>query len=464
VHTSIAPSASTRPSFADRAREYRRELARTARLEARALRALAAELAADGRAGEADRAHVLAAAVERGTSHDAEGDAIPAIPAPTETRGWSGLDRPLPADAGRPSNGRMAFTVHDPELINHYCHVWRRLDPARFEILAAAPDAIDNTRIAAFGAANGYPVRFLGAFLADLPSVTGPYELVVSNHIGSAGLAAGGEAILPRLGKRHVRMMYALGKSRWNFAEWNELYETILCWGPYQATGLGQRTHPRLAQVGYPRFDPFFWPMEDRAEAVRALGGDPDRPTVVWLPTWGELSSIDLWAEPVGKLATDFNLLVKVHPLTTAQEPERMARLREAGIEPIADPTLNNIRLLTAADHVLADYGGSPFGALAADRDVVLLDVPGAAEHPLTGEDSIDVVVRRWLTHLDPGEAGALAATLGDGARPTGQRDLREGLRRSLFAPFEGIASDVVAALLAASLDERHSPLGAGGR
>jgi len=376
---------------------------------------------------------------------------------PIEKRAWAQADAMVVRSrAGRGSNGRIGFALHSAELLNHYCHIWRQLEPGTFDLIAAGPDPVENTRITAFGNALGYRVRFVGDLLADGES----YELVVSNHFGAAGVTSEGEAIVPRLGRRHLRMMYALGKAGWNFAPWNEAYEAILCWGPYQAGGLSKFVNPRLAQVGYPRFDSFFWPMEDRADSVRFFGGDPARPTIVWLPTWGDLSSIDKWAEPVGRLRSDFNLIVKVHPLTGAQEPARMKLLQSAGIEAVADPILNNVRLFRAADFVLADYGGSPFGALYSDRDLILLNVPGVATNPLMGADSIDLTIRQWLFSVNPEEPELLPAYLTSPSLRQDQRDIRDRLRRAIFAPFEGVASDVAAAAIAAALtDPRRGTL-----
>jgi tetratricopeptide (TPR) repeat protein len=374
---------------------------------------------------------------------------------PIEPRAWTQAEAMAARSSeGRHSNGRIGFALHSAELLNHYCHIWRQLEPGTFELIAAAPNAIENTRITAFGNALGYPVRFVGDLLADGES----YELLVSNHFGAAGVTPDGKAVVPSLGRRHLRMMYALGKAGWNFADWNDAYETILCWGPYQAGGLAKYANPRLAQVGYPRFDSLFWPMEERADSVRFFGGDPARPTVVWLPTWGDLSSIDAWAESVGKLRSDFNLIVKVHPLTGSQEPARMKRLEAAGIEAVADPILNNVRLFRAADFVLADYGGSPFGALYADRDLILLNVPGAAGNPLTGAESIDLTIRQWLFSVNPEEPELLPAYLTSPSLRQDQHEIRERLRRAIFAPFEGVASDVAASAIAASLsDTRHA-------
>src|SRR5262249_26147431 len=153
-------------------------------------------------------------------------------------------------------------------------------------------------RIQAFAAANGYAAAWVGDVLADGRC----FAATVSNHVGSGGTIHGAQ-VLPLLGRRHVRLMYALGKDAWNFAPWNEQYDLILCWGPYQAGRLAEFERPRVVQIGYPRFDRF-WRMDPagRRDAVAAFGGDPDRPTLLWLPTWSAASSIDAFAETIAAL------------------------------------------------------------------------------------------------------------------------------------------------------------------
>jgi hypothetical protein len=343
------------------------------------------------------------------------------------------------------TDARLAFALHASELLNHYGPIWERLDPDSFEIVYASEYAGDNARIAAFAAAHGYRASFVRDVLAE----GRVFAAIVSNHTGSAGMI-GPNIALPRLGVRHVRLMYGLGKDGWHFAPWNEFYDVILCWGPYQAERLAQFNRPRVIQVGYPRFDRFFSLREPRSSVVARFGGDPQRRTLVWLPTWGRHSSIDAFAETIAGLQGELNVLVKVHPLTAEAEPHRMAHLAEAGLRPLAIADLDNVELFYAADVVAADYGGSPFGAIYADRDIVLLDSPGVegSTGDIVPEDSLDRRLREWILNIDPDEAGLLLDYLDDAAAQEQQRGVRERLRRSLFAPFHGCAAEVAATVL----------------
>ncbi len=167
----------------------------------------------------------------------------------------TGLDRPWtpeiavsiqPGAIGTPED-RIAFVLHAAELLNHYEPVWAHLDPATFEIVVAGELSADADRITAFAVAHGYGAAWIG----DVLQAGRTYAVVVSNHIGAGGDLGGGRGqALRRLGRRHVRMMYALGKDAWNYAPWNDQYDLILCWGPYHAERLASFKRPRVVQVG----------------------------------------------------------------------------------------------------------------------------------------------------------------------------------------------------------------------
>ncbi len=339
---------------------------------------------------------------------------------------------------------RTAFALHASELINHYGPIWERLDPASFHVVQAAEDPEENRRIAAFAARHGYTT----SFIADVFVEGRRFDAVVSNHAGSAGpFDLRGSSCLRRLGGLQVRLMYALGKEGWQFAGWNELYDLILCWGPYQAGRLADFERPRVLQVGYPRFDRFFRISEPRRDVVARLGGDPDRPTLAWMPTWSTQSSIDDFVETIAALRDEVNVITKVHPITAGTEPSRMARLAAAGLANVGGPDFDNVELFYAADIVAADFGSSAFGAIYADRDVVLLNTPAIMARPdnLVGRDSLDRRIREWVLNIDPGEGAQILEYLRDPAAREQQRGVRERLRRSLFAPFHGCAADVAA-------------------
>ena len=349
--------------------------------------------------------------------------------------------------AGHTPDRRLAFVLHTAELVNHYSEIWAHLDPDEFEIIVAADTENDNAAIAGFALDHGYRVAWVG----DVMSQGRVFDAVVSNHAGSAGAIAGGGRVLPHLGRRHVRLMYSLGKDAANYNPWNEDYDLILCWGPYHAGRLAAYERPRIVQVGYPRFDSFFRISEPRRDVVARLGGDPDRPTLLWLPTWHEASSIDAFAETIAGLRDEMNVFLKVHPFTATKETARMALLAGVGLTPTTGIFESNVELVYAADMVAADYGGSAFATIYTDRELVLLNTPGVGQDPadaVVGAESLDIQVRDWILNIAPGEGDLIRAHLADPTAREQQRGVRERLRRSLFAPFQGCAGEIAATTL----------------
>ncbi|MBG0842089.1 CDP-glycerol glycerophosphotransferase family protein [Ectopseudomonas toyotomiensis] len=255
---------------------------------------------------------------------------------------------------------------------------------------------------------------------------------------------------LPKsIGRYNLRFMYANGKAGWNFQPWNRVYDSILCFGPYQAEHLEYCQDTLKIQMGYPRFDRFFNQPLDRPARLAELKLDPNCQTVVWLPTWSTLSSIELFAAAVARLQARYNVIVKPHPITITDEPARMRELERFGC--VISEHIDNVELFQLADFLLCDYGGSAFGGIYTDRNVLLLDLPNAGADPLTGNDSSDIVLRKHLPHLIAQQSNRLEELLEDDSLWEAQRPIRKTLSQSYFAPFYGYAGQVAAVAIANS-------------
>jgi hypothetical protein len=267
--------------------------------------------------------------------------------------------------------------------------------------------------------------------------------VLVSNH----PVDPSGAALITRLGTLNVRMMYAVGKAGWNLSWWNRLYDAVLCFGPYHAEALGAFPAAKL-QVGYPRFDAFFSLQEERDALLRRFDCDPERRTVVWLPTWKSLSSVGHYDDVIASLRPRFNVVLKLHPLMASEQPEIIAAVRTLGLNHVIADATDNIPLYVIADWILCDYGGPAFGAIHADRNLLLLNVPGAADDELTGKDSPDIRLRETIVNVSPDTRWRIEELLDDENVWLQQQEVRRTLRRTYFAPNEGNASEAAAACL----------------
>ena len=331
---------------------------------------------------------------------------------------------------------RLAFLVHTLELCNHFGPVWDLLPPGSFSVLLHGPDAAEaRAALSRWGCA----VRSS----QDVLDAGDRYAFLVSNH----PVDLGDPPLIKRLATRNVRFMYAAGKSGWNLSAWNALYDVILSFGPHHTQALSALTDATIVQMGYPRFDRFFNETVDRAQLMRKYGCDTTRETVVWLPTWKELSSVGWFDEEVSALMASYNVVVKLHPLMTEQEPERVAHIRTFAFTCLIADSSDNLPLYQLADYMLFDYGGPPMAALYADKKMLLLDVPEAQSDPLLSPDSPDLQIRQVLGSLPHGQ-GRIAGFLADSDYWQKQEAQRKQLRQPYFAPHYGFSANVAACAL----------------
>ena len=99
---------------------------------------------------------------------------------------------------------------------------------------------------------------------------------------------------------------------------------------------------------------------------------------MLYAPTFGALSSLPHWAEKLGRLSGDVNLMCKLHH-GTCSRPEEAASLALARrhLKQRTDSARHTLALLAKADYVLTDNSGFIFDAIHVDKRVILLDFPG---------------------------------------------------------------------------------------
>ncbi len=198
----------------------------------------------------------------------------------------------------------------------------------------------------------------------------------------------------------NIRAMYGLAKETWNHADWNRFYQRILCYSHYSQRALAHFGSAKV--VGNPRFDAWHNGTFDRA-LPENIQPDSHKPTVLYAPTFGALSSLPHWAEKLGRLSGDVNLMCKLHH-GTCSRPEEAASLALARrhLKQRTDSARHTLALLAKADYVLTDNSGFIFDAIHVDKRVILLDFPGMTtlldgEKSYSTPESADQQIREIL-------------------------------------------------------------------
>jgi hypothetical protein len=170
----------------------------------------------------------------------------------------------------------------------------------------------------------------------------------------------------------HIRVMYGpiLYPQAWGLQPHATVpFDTLLVHGPAYVERYACWKDPAdLPVVGYPRYDDFFAGRIDTARLRREWQLDPTRPTIAYLPTWGDNSTFDAFFPHVAALSAGCNVVIRPHHCTMRFEPARRAAMERSGMR-ILENAYDLSSVYAVADVVLADTrSGALVEAIAAER------------------------------------------------------------------------------------------------
>lgn len=173
----------------------------------------------------------------------------------------------------------------------------------------------------------------------------------------------------------HIRAMYGLAKEEWNHAWWNTFYQHILCYSHHTQQALDIGGSAKI--VGNPRFDAWHQQSFDKT-LPDSLRIDPAKPTLLYAPTYGNLSSIPYWAEKLHHLSHRFNIVTKLHHGTICRTEEKASLdLVKRYLKRYVSEHHFTLPLLAKADYVITDNSGFIFDAIHTSKRTILLNWEG---------------------------------------------------------------------------------------
>jgi hypothetical protein len=247
-------------------------------------------------------------------------------------------------------------------------------------------------------ATRGFDVVVVGDTVRD-PVRYGQTLLCLVNH--STGI----KNMLYRNLKMHPRTRYQI------FVEGDYRAERIR-----QTGALGVST---VHKVGMTKFDPLFWPnFPKRAAILAKLGLDPDKPTVLFAPTY-KPSCIDVVREQILTETRDYNLIIKLHHYSWRGKyaPHWHHRLYERAVPQFKHAVLipendyNILPYLYAADTLISEASSTMLEFLALNKMGIIIVLPGEqlTHHngmPILSEEPRQFLAGAFLHIHHPSEIG----------------------------------------------------------
>jgi hypothetical protein len=174
------------------------------------------------------------------------------------------------------------------------------------------------------------------------------------------------------LDKKKINLTYGAGKELTQVRFTRRLHDLILAFGDRDSKLFS--LFATTKKVGNPKFDDWFNNELDE-DLLSNLRGKmrEDKKTVLYLPTHGDLCSIEDLAEEIKRISFDYNVLVKIHYHTLREEPDKVEKIRHDSIIILGDE-VDLLTLLKISDVVVSDNSSAIFDAMLADKPVIATD------------------------------------------------------------------------------------------
>lgn len=154
-----------------------------------------------------------------------------------------------------------------------------------------------------------------------------------------------------------VLMQYGMAKEYYNYGLWRCLGDLNMMFGPYSTRQIEGFAVARA--VGNTRLDGF---------QPKKIGGGG----LLYLPTYGALSTLGRFADMVDRLNPAVPVKVKLHHASEFEDAEIVARLKTNKRITLLDGYRDALDDIAEADVVLSDYSGAIFDAFFLERPIAL--------------------------------------------------------------------------------------------
>lgn len=182
-----------------------------------------------------------------------------------------------------------------------------------------------------------------------------------------------------------VMIQYGYAKEPHNYGTWRSLADLNLTYGDYAKSKI--MPFSPAVSIGNPNYDK--WENTNYKLIKYSERLDSEKKTILYAPTWGELSSIDSYKDAIAKLACNYNVLIKLHHNTSIFKHNESASSFFGNCIVFSEYT-DILELLAISDVLISDYSGAIFDALYFRKLIVLLNNSDALDSNKLDEYSLE--------------------------------------------------------------------------
>lgn len=196
--------------------------------------------------------------------------------------------------------------------------------------------------------------------------------------------------------KTKVAMLqYGYAKEPHNYGTWRSLADVNLVYGQYAADRIGYFSPVEV--TGCPKYDEYHSThFLHAAQEKYRKSIDYTKPTVVYAPSWGNLSSFNDYISGIEKLSQHYNVLVKLHHNTVFFSKVHQDYHHQYPHLHFYYENDDLLSLIAISDLVISDFSGAIFEAIFCKKPVVLLSNSAKNDEKLD-KYSLEIANRKEL-------------------------------------------------------------------
>lgn len=239
-----------------------------------------------------------------------------------------------------------------------------------------------------------------------------------------------------------VALQYSMAKEIYQYGPWRIVADLNMMQGQYSHDKISGFCASEI--VGNPRYD--------NCSSLQFGGGG-----ILYMPTYGELSSLQQFVQALPTFPDDLQICVKLHHATEFDDQQFVQILKADARVRIIDGYANALADIARADVVVSDYSGAIFDALYLDRPIVLLQPAMTQTIVRTDEESIEVAQAHIIGPVvrDPGELYDAVQQAVE--RQDEWRASRAPLRSQIFS-YEGRSAEKIIAVVSDLVEGHYNP------